>query len=720
MSEGKWIAFNYLVILSHIIASVIVRGGGRILVSIPPRHGKSWFISQWIPVWFLSMWPGLKVILTTYEANFAATWGRRVRNIIKESGHEVKLQLSDDSTASNNWELTTGGGMITAGVGGPITGKGGHLLLCDDPHKNWQEAQSDTIRESIKDWYDSTFYTRAEPGATIVILHCMTGDTPVLMADGTEKNLKDIRVGDLVATYKKGRLGISKVENWINNGLSKVLTIKTTSGIVVKANERHPFLVNKEGVIKWKRVKDLRPGHEIYRVNGENGKVRHASQKDVINRRFAEDTAITTIMQNDGLMESVRHLAIRCRDLLVNLNIAMASHWNNIIKCIKRKMDAALSVVDMQVRRITHPVGAKSCASITATIREKYEACSATTATCSLNDTQQQISSKKRLITSDFILEKIESITYSGIEDVFDVQIAETENFIANGLVSHNTRWHEDDLIGYLMREKIEDGYFHIRMPAIAEDDDDILGRKPGEALCPERYDENALNRIKVNTPAMMWNALFQQRPAPMEGTIFLRKHWKFYKIPPQCNFVLQSWDTASKLDIKKKGSTAYSVCHTWGVSAHGAVLLDRWRDRVEYPQLRQQASIQYLKWRPNIILIEDRDTGQALLQSLQQETMYPLLPVYPDLDKVIRAQAVSPMQVSERLFLPDPTVAGNEWVGDFIDNGAMFPNTKYKDDIDAMSQALTFIMTMATSGQIMSCEKRRTTKLLEHFRTMM
>lgn len=282
-----------------------------------------------------------------------------------------------------------------------------------------------------------------------------------------------------------------------------------------------------------------------------------------------------------------------------------------------------------------------------------------------------------------------------------------------------HTRWNENDLIGYLLREKTTDGWFSIRIPAIAEDwngEEDVLGRAAGEALCPQRYDSAALNRIRCNMTPMMWNALFQQRPAPMEGSIFIRSKWKYYTVRPKCNFILQSWDTASK----KNWDSAYSVCQTWGVGEDGAVLLEQWRDKVEYPQLRRQVEIQYAKHRPHVILIEDRDSGQALCQALQQETILPVLPVMPTMDKVIRAQAVSPMQESGRCWLPDPTKQENSWVGEFVDNAATFPNAFFKDEIDSMSQALAYIMTMAMSGRILSTERRRTSKLIEGFRDMM
>lgn len=686
-----------------------------------PTHN-SWFLSQWLPAWFLSMWPDKKVILSTYEANFAATWGRRVRNIIKQDGHRVGVFLAEDATASNNWETQQGGGMMTAGIGGPITGKGFHLGLIDDAHKNWQEAQSSTIRNMIKDWFDSTFYTRAEPGATIVVLMCMIGDTRVLMADGSEKKIRDIKIGNEVISYQGGKVITAKIVNWANQGVDDVFTIKTRSGITVTANERHPFLVSKNGETKWIRLRELKVGDAVVRVlkNGEDGMECRALPLIAKNQQNAKDSANITTDNGDGTMVLDHHQPIQEIGAIPVSKQDMALELKNTTHSLQNRMDDVQYVENHQERTYVL-TGTENSVSIIAMIPEKSEDYYVTTVTSQSDTERQKLSCSPRLNIYEIIPDEIMEITPAGREDVFDIQVEATENFIANGLVSHNTRWHEDDLIGYLMREKHDDGWVHVRIPAIAEDwngEEDVLGRQVGEALCPERYDITALNRIKANMTPMMWNALFQQRPAPMEGSIFLRKNWKYYKIPPTCNFILQSWDTASKKNL----DSAYSVCTTWGVSDVGAIMLDRWRERVEFPQLRREVSVQYMKWQPNVILIEDRDSGQALIQQLQQETTYPVLPIYPDLDKVIRAQAVSPMQESGRVWLPDPSCQfdGREWVGEFIDICATFPNTLYKDDIDSMSQALAYIMTMSMSGSILSCERRRTSKLLENFRSMM
>jgi len=142
------------------------------MVILPPRHGKSWMISQFTPAWFLGTHPHLNVILASYEAEFAASWGRKARDILTEHGQKVfGISVRDDSHAANRWEVAgRGGGMVTAGIGGPVTGKGGQLLILDDPIKNAEEASSEVIREKHWEWYTSTFRTRLEPDGAILLL----------------------------------------------------------------------------------------------------------------------------------------------------------------------------------------------------------------------------------------------------------------------------------------------------------------------------------------------------------------------------------------------------------------------------------------------------------------------------------------------------------------------------------------------------------------------
>lgn len=143
-----------------------------LVVEVPPRHGKSSLISELTPAWFLGMYPDRKVILTSYEADFAATWGRRSRALLEEHGAELYgVAVDQDSRARNRWDIKgRKGGMMTAGVGGAVTGKGAHLLIIDDPIKNAEQAQSETIRAKHIDWWLTTARTRLEPGAVVALL----------------------------------------------------------------------------------------------------------------------------------------------------------------------------------------------------------------------------------------------------------------------------------------------------------------------------------------------------------------------------------------------------------------------------------------------------------------------------------------------------------------------------------------------------------------------
>jgi predicted phage terminase large subunit-like protein len=169
VSGGKWQAWPYLKQIAQVVQATIRKGNGRIIVNAPPRHGKSELISKWLPVWYFDLFPEGRVILTSYGDSLASEWGRAVRDEIA-TNDQVWVKPRVDATSATSWITSSGGSMRTAGVGGPITGKGGDLLIVDDPHKNWEEALSATMRRKVVDWFNSTLYSRAEPGATIVVM----------------------------------------------------------------------------------------------------------------------------------------------------------------------------------------------------------------------------------------------------------------------------------------------------------------------------------------------------------------------------------------------------------------------------------------------------------------------------------------------------------------------------------------------------------------------
>lgn len=168
-SQGEWIAYDYLWKIAELLTHAAVEGNARIIIELPPRHGKSELVSHWMPTWYLGWFPEKNVMLTSYEATFAAKWGRTVRDELLK-GHFPLMNLARDSKARAQWHTNQGGGMVTAGIGGAITGRGFDLGLIDDPVKNWEEASSEVFRQKAIDWFNSVFYTRAEPNASIILL----------------------------------------------------------------------------------------------------------------------------------------------------------------------------------------------------------------------------------------------------------------------------------------------------------------------------------------------------------------------------------------------------------------------------------------------------------------------------------------------------------------------------------------------------------------------
>lgn len=159
-------------------------GIGRLMVFMPPRHGKSELVSTRLPAWFLGRNPDMRVILTSVTASLATGFSRRVRNIIRDEAFQAafgrrsglaagdQVYLSEDRRAVEAWDLGQHrGGLVAAGVGGSIIGRGAHLGVIDDPFKDRTDAESEAVRDRVDAWYRSTFYTRLEDGAAVVLMH---------------------------------------------------------------------------------------------------------------------------------------------------------------------------------------------------------------------------------------------------------------------------------------------------------------------------------------------------------------------------------------------------------------------------------------------------------------------------------------------------------------------------------------------------------------------
>jgi predicted phage terminase large subunit-like protein len=433
------------------------------------------------------------------------------------------------------------------------------------------------MREKVWRWYNTAFQSRIWPGGKQIIIMCMTGDTPVLMADGNECQLRDVKVGDKIATYDNGKLNITTVLNHKSNGYDSVYQIKTTCGKTVRANGRHPFLVNEDGQLKWIRLKNLTTAHRIVilKGSGENGREKLARLMDVVNPSAHEDTVLPTITKRCGptVIDAIP------RNLTVGLvsNTVTELPRLNMRPCSHLRTASAPSV-NSHRERMYAPTGVGNYALIIATKPIQSGHFCATTATLLLDTPKPQQPPLPLLNTSDFTTTGIESITPDGVEEVFDVQIDRTENFIANGLVSHNTRWHPDDLVGRIMNSPGWEKWQVIRMPVFAEEQHvrdrnnekyhlppglpDPLGRLPEEPLCPIfRPREHTLETTATYT-STQFSALYQGAPGVAEGNK-IKREWleenivDYVPLQQKGVFRVRAWDRAGTDASSKSASSA-------------------------------------------------------------------------------------------------------------------------------------------------------------------
>lgn len=145
----------------------------RLMITMPPRHGKSELASRRFPAWYLGNNPDKQIIAASYNSDLSNDFGREVRNIVNSEEYKklFDVKLAQDSQAANRWHTDKHGVYVAAGVGTAITGRGANILLIDDPFKDRQEADSETRRETVWNWYTSTAYTRLMPGGAVIVIN---------------------------------------------------------------------------------------------------------------------------------------------------------------------------------------------------------------------------------------------------------------------------------------------------------------------------------------------------------------------------------------------------------------------------------------------------------------------------------------------------------------------------------------------------------------------
>ncbi|MEK6746040.1 MAG: phage terminase large subunit [Pseudomonadota bacterium] len=246
-------------------------------------------------------------------------------------------------------------------------------------------------------------------------------------------------------------------------------------------------------------------------------------------------------------------------------------------------------------------------------------------------------------------------------------------------------RLHSEDLSGYLLAKG---GWEHLCLPAVSMQQKKYSFkavtkiREAGELLHPERENMFLIERAKIELGSSAFAAQYQQNPQPEDGGM-IKRNWlaRYTNLPEVFDYIVQSWDTA----IKSGAHNDASVCLTFVEADGRSYLHDARVVRLEYPDLKKMFYRLAEEFKPNVILLEDKASGQQLLQDVKRESHLPLLGINPKSDKISRFAAVSAMIEAGKLLLP----AQAKWLADFEAELFSFPGGAHDDQVDALTQYL-------------------------------
>jgi predicted phage terminase large subunit-like protein len=564
-----------------------------LMISEPPRHGKTLLISNHAVPWYLGNNPTKRVILTSYSSDLSDKNSDYAKNIFEKWGPVLWNAYPSKSLYNRDaWNTSKDGGCISAGIGGGIVGFGADLFIIDDYFKGNEEAESSLAREKLWAKWQAVVGTRLHPGCLVIILatrwNCLLPDNLVHCENG-----------------------LKKIKNLDKNN-DKVLTSSGYEKIINHSCKLYNGEIYKIKIYGYPRYLAVTANHRIFTNNGW--------------RRADE-----LIYENYILSPK-------------NINKINTRHINKIIN----------NKLFYKIKNIK---------------KEKY------------------------------------------IGPVFDITTPSNE-FCSENMIVHNS----DDLIGRLLnqaevqgKERFPFDYEYINLPAIAEENDP-LGRQPGEALWPERINKDLLEDIKNIVGPYNWESQYQGHPVKRGGNLFKSQNFRYYTIDRLTNNYL-CWrlnedepisvkrndlkiativDPA--IEIKKKNDPC--GMHTWGYSRKHKIwlLLDRFNDKIEHQKTNQIIKNFAFKTNASYILVENEKLGKVIVKQSQgndkignRKIPFREVPTKGQ-DKYSRATPMASYCENERVFFPKDA----HWLIAFEQNLKDFPTGGHDEDADLTAYAAT------------------------------
>ena len=752
----------------------------RGLVMLPPRHYKSTVFSRLLPSCYVRHNPSHTIGLGAHTQTLANEFSEAARGYYLGSGG-----LVSPSTSGKEYWKTAGdiGGMWAAGVG-KGTGLPANGLIVDDPTKGREEADSAAHRRQLHNWIDGVLSTRLEPDAWQLYIHCLTGDTPVAMADGSWKPMEEIRAGDFVKAWKNGYLVDRKILNHASQGEDEVFEIRTGNHCV-KANAKHPFLVkHPNGQTEWKKTADLIPGDRLVCSGAQSYEVdqsvslceawllgymfgdgwltvRDTTQTDKKGRTYPRRGFVTCCAAPKP--QAMREKVLYAFDLVFGIapKLTRFGYWRTDIARVGRFFQKLGFSGKSKTKRLprwlfSQPLPVRreflqgyldsdgtviskgpntgrwkfACSNLALLqdVRHLARSCGFMPSNVTVYNSIVQPPNSPEPVAStiySFGVEpslqslepfkdaRIRTIKPAGRAEVFDIQVEDAECFLADGLVSHNTRWHELDAIGYKLSkveeleaqglERLAEKWHVIILPIEAEPLQIALPRtvtkepderKPGEALDPTRYDEEWIEKTKANTPDRDWEAIYQQRPSAGTGSVFLRDTFRYFaregeellagdiRAPKRFNRVVASLDCT----FKDSAGTDMVGLGLWGQDPSGYWLLDVIDQRMDFPTTLGTVKALHPTWGFTELFVEDKANGSAVIAMLRSEAAgFIIHEVKPLGGKVARANAASITFKAGRVFFP----RWAPWLPAYEKQLLQFPSGSFDDQVDQTTQLI-------------------------------
>lgn len=764
----------------------------RLMICMPPRHGKSSIVSEYFPAWFLGKNPDKMIVTASYGQELASDFGRKVRNQIADPLFPKLFNgvtIAEDSAAIDKFNMSSPnkGGYFAVGVGGALTGRGANCLsgetkiiteagelnidtlvqlqcrpkvLSFNHDTNALEFKSVVaVQESVT---DELVEIRTSSGNSIL----STGNHVVYGGEQGYRAAEVFEPGDEVLScrvkIKQDMLYMRGRKEWVWERLQGLLLKGSESRCCLKVCEmrsriyktalrvREKFKTRAYGFLLLFK---MFAGTPCYKKQTEMFDLRNSDReknKEVLQRTFREPYFGSANYEGlhylwDRIQGEISQNWVLFRNMCEFSSFSTNGRgrkfslqgWDKLRKAIFGNARIGYGARSLELCSVSCPWGNRVGLSfglesyprqnnIKSSSRQSHSAGQPTGKPC---DDVQDLPFNPPQVRTDTV-SVVRRIRSTG-HKVYDIQVEGNSNFFANKILVHNcliiddpiksredadsesnrrkikdwytavaytrlmgngaivicqTRWHLSDLSGWLLEEHKHENWVVLNLPAI---------NSKGEALWPERYPLETLYQIKKTLPSRDWEALYQQKPFIEEGGIFKREWWKMWpenKKFPTCSFVIQAWDTATTdKDLK---SNSYSARTTWGIfqgpddEVPNVILLEAWKERVEFPELQKEALRAYREYEPDKVLIEKKSSGQQLIQILRRMGL-PLVEFLPEKigDKTARAYAAQNLFENGRVYYPS-----RRWAEDVIDELARFSPSSPNDLTDSSTSALIWL----------------------------